>query len=198
MMRSGRFSDFLEGCISVILSRYARLPANVLMSQVETWTELPWQADNGRDRAITGPAGICYIAWVESKSSQPGREFFTTPQQMSQHHYEVLRAHHVDGLTLTQAGEKFGYARKVTTQAIRGERDGRGIKFATLRMRSPALVCADALSATPLARHPRNHHHQHHRPHRPPSLLTRPPPGCPPADTTVPWWHGRRLQFEFT
>jgi hypothetical protein len=29
---------------------------------------------------------------------------------------------------------------KVTTQAILGELDARGVKFATLRMRSPALV----------------------------------------------------------
>jgi hypothetical protein len=29
---------------------------------------------------------------------------------------------------------------KVTTQPILGELDGRGVKFATLRMRSPALV----------------------------------------------------------
>ena len=29
---------------------------------------------------------------------------------------------------------------KVTTQAILGELDGRGVKFATLRMRSPILV----------------------------------------------------------
>ncbi len=29
---------------------------------------------------------------------------------------------------------------KVTTQAILGELDGRGVKFATLRMRSPSLV----------------------------------------------------------
>jgi transposase len=30
---------------------------------------------------------------------------------MSQRRYEALRAHHVDGLTLAQAGEKFGYTR---------------------------------------------------------------------------------------
>ena len=29
---------------------------------------------------------------------------------------------------------------KVTTQAILGELDGRGVKFATLRMRSPSLI----------------------------------------------------------
>jgi hypothetical protein len=48
---------------------------------------------------------------VESRSPQPGREFFTAPQQMSQRRYEALRAHHVDGLTLAQAGEQFGYTR---------------------------------------------------------------------------------------
>ena len=30
---------------------------------------------------------------------------------MSQRRYEALRAHHVDGLTLAQAGKKFGYTR---------------------------------------------------------------------------------------
>jgi len=35
-------------------------------------------------------------------------------------------------------------------------------------------------------------------PDRPPRILTRPPPGRPPPDTTVPWWHGRRLHFEFS
>ena len=58
-------------------------------------------------------------------------------------------------------------------------------------------------------RHPRHppaalprqlrHHHHHwrpgHRPHRPPRLLTRPAPATFPPDTTIPWWHGRRLHF---
>ena len=30
-----------------------------------------------------------------------------------------------------------------------------------------------------------------------PDTLTRPPPRSLPADTTVPWWDGRQLHFEF-
>jgi transposase len=61
---------------------------------------------------------------VESRSPQPGREFFTAPQQMSQRRYEALRAHHVDGLTLAQAGEQFGYTRWAMVDLNRRFRSG--------------------------------------------------------------------------
>jgi hypothetical protein len=49
---------------------------------------------------------------VETRSpQQPGPQSFTAPGQVNQRRYEALRAHHVDGLTLAQAGEKFGYTR---------------------------------------------------------------------------------------
>ncbi|MGH3155851.1 MAG: hypothetical protein ACRDNF_04640, partial [Streptosporangiaceae bacterium] len=49
---------------------------------------------------------------METRSpQQPGPQSFTTPGQVNQRRYEALRAHHVDGLTLAQAGEKFGYTR---------------------------------------------------------------------------------------
>ena len=37
---------------------------------------------------------------------------------------------------------------KVTTQAILGELDARGVKFATLRMRSASLMNASTLTST--------------------------------------------------
>jgi hypothetical protein len=39
---------------------------------------------------------------------------------------------------------------KVTTQAILGELDGRGVKFATLRMRSPDVTSPAGGGTTPL------------------------------------------------
>jgi hypothetical protein len=54
-----------------------------------------------------------------------GREFFTAPAQVNQRRYEALRAHYVDDLTLTAAGERFGYTPATMASLVRDYRAGR-------------------------------------------------------------------------
>ena len=125
---------------------------------------------------------------------------------------------------------------KVTTQAILGELDGRGVKFATLRMRSPSLVKRiNSLAASDYKTVLLNRSGPYRRPkvHEDPAVKLTSYPGTVrqlivtglgrdaptviitndtgittkalighyarrmTADTTVPWWGGRQLHFEF-
>ena len=54
-----------------------------------------------------------------------GAEWFTAPAEVSQRRYEALRAYHVDGLTLAQAGARFGYTRWAMVDLVRQHRAGK-------------------------------------------------------------------------
>ena len=56
---------------------------------------------------------------MESRSPQPGREFFTAPTAVNHRRYEALRAYYVEGLTLQQAADRFGYTRWAMVNLVR-------------------------------------------------------------------------------
>jgi hypothetical protein len=171
------------------------------------------------DRAYCLPAGqgICYTAWVESKSPQPGREFFTAPQQMSQRRYEALRAHpprlprRRPAVRLRQRA-----VRRIVDPAQKSALTDYSYRLSHDHQRAvlTALDTQMISSGLPTAEEgifDLDFHAVMHWGHDPVpekhcvptrsdrrAYSPRPPPGRPPADTTVPSWHERRLHFEFT
>ena len=61
---------------------------------------------------------------------QAGAEWFTAPTEVNQRRYEALRAYFVDGLTLAQAGARFGYTRWAMVDLVRQHRAGKPALFA--------------------------------------------------------------------
>jgi hypothetical protein len=60
---------------------------------------------------------------VTARSAQrDGAEAFLTPAQVNQRRYEALRAYYVEGLTLAEAGERFGYTRWAMVDLTRQHR----------------------------------------------------------------------------
>jgi hypothetical protein len=69
---------------------------------------------------------------VTARSAQrDGAEAFLAPAQVNQRRYEALRAYYVEGLTLAEAGERFGYTRWAMVDLTRQHRAG------TLRLFAP-------------------------------------------------------------
>jgi hypothetical protein len=98
---------------------------------------------------------------------------------------------------------------KVTTQDVLGELDARGVKFLTLRMRSPALtryitsLTGSDFKTVTLERAGNFGQPAHtdrdtitvrleRRAYSPALRQAR-----LPADTPVPWWGGRTLRFDY-
>ncbi len=69
---------------------------------------------------------------------------FTAPEQPNQRRYEAVRAFFVDGLTHTQAGERFGYTRWGMVNLVRDWRAGKLELFAPPRKPGPAPGSAPA------------------------------------------------------
>ncbi len=72
------------------------------------------------------------------------REFFTAPQQANHRRYEALRAVFVDGLSHTEAGQRFGYTRAAMASLARDWRAGKLDLFAPPRKPGPAPGTAPA------------------------------------------------------
>src|SRR5258705_277647 len=101
---------------------------------------------------------------------------------------------------------------KVTTQPILGELDARGVKFATLRMRSPALVSyISGLTGKDFKQVILDRPGRYNKPrvHEDAAVKLSKYPGtvrqlivtglgrdAPTADPAVPGWGGRQLRFE--
>ena len=69
---------------------------------------------------------------------------FTAPEQVNQRRYEALRAFFVDGLSYTEAGERFGYTRWAMINLVRDYRKGPLRLFAPPRKPGPAPGTAPA------------------------------------------------------
>ena len=78
--------------------------------------------------------------------SEQGRvaDWFTAPNQPNHRRYEALRAFYVDGLTHSQAGEKFGYTRWGMVNLVREYRAGALELFAAPRRPGPPPGVAPA------------------------------------------------------
>jgi hypothetical protein len=61
---------------------------------------------------------------------QGGPAWFTAPTGVNQRRYEALRAYFVEGLTLAQAGARFGYTRWAMVDLVRQHRAGKLTLFA--------------------------------------------------------------------
>jgi len=59
-----------------------------------------------------------------------GQEFFTAPVGVNQRRYEALRAYFAEGLTLAEAGHRFGYTRASMASLVRDFRAGKVELFA--------------------------------------------------------------------
>ncbi|MGH3569984.1 MAG: hypothetical protein ACRDRH_29030, partial [Pseudonocardia sp.] len=73
-----------------------------------------------------------------------GGEAFLAPDQVNHRRYEALRAFHVDGLTYTQAGERFGYTHWAMVNLVREHRAGKLELFAPPRRPGPPPGVAPA------------------------------------------------------
>ncbi|MGB2919268.1 MAG: hypothetical protein WA944_05535 [Mycobacterium sp.] len=58
---------------------------------------------------------------------------FTAPEQVNHRRYEALRAYFVDGLSYTEAGDRFGYTRWAMINLVRDYRNGKLTLFAPPR-----------------------------------------------------------------
>ena len=74
----------------------------------------------------------------------PGAEYFTAPRHPNQRRYEALRAYFVDGLTVRQAGARFGYTRWAMVNLVREHRAGKLELFTPPRRPGPAPGTAPA------------------------------------------------------
>src|SRR6266516_1331962 len=77
---------------------------------------------------------------AQQRDSEP----FTSPGQVNHRRYEALRAYHVDGLSYTQAGERFGYTRWTMIDLVRQHRAGTLELFAPPRKPGPPPGTAPA------------------------------------------------------
>jgi transposase len=73
-----------------------------------------------------------------------GAEAFTAPEQVNHRRYEALRAFFVDGLSYTEAGQRFGYTRWAMINLVRAHRAGKLELFAPPRKPGPAPGVAPA------------------------------------------------------
>ena len=77
---------------------------------------------------------------AQQRDSEP----FTSPGQVNHRRYEALRAYHVERLSYTQAGERFGYTRWTMIDLVRQHRAGTLELFAAPRKPGPPPGTAPA------------------------------------------------------
>jgi transposase len=102
---------------------------------------------------VDGPPDRCCSYYIKQTaislppSARPGGEFFAAPDTSDQRRYEALRAYLLEGLTASQAAERFGYTTASVHSMARDFRAGRRDFFTPTKPGPKSAPAKDAARA---------------------------------------------------